>query len=142
MKRSPYFYTGLEPERFSRLLELARENNQLNDLKIMLALRKRRLNEHFEVLADLFDLDKKTTERYYHESKHTVIDLVDFLPTALPTSRHVAPKSNYVETPKSNYVEIKSSQIEPMIKIKVCDNSNLSDPIAVEPIFEIQNAFL
>lgn len=71
---------GLQPNHFLQLLELAKQED-ISDVEVMITLRKLRLNEEFEALSDLFDLDKTTTERYYEESKDRVAHLVDNLDT-------------------------------------------------------------
>lgn len=113
MKRKSKYYMGLQQNAFLHLLQMARERKQLTDVKVMLSLRKLRLNEELEVLGDLFDLDKTTAEQYYHECKHSIIDLVDQLPTTTSTS---------------NQFHVFS---EPVIKIEESDDPFVSDPIAV-----------
>lgn len=113
MKRKSKYYMGLEPDRFLRLLQLASQRKAVSDVKLMLALRRLRLNEDFEVLGDLFDLDRTTAEQYYHETKHAAIDLVDLLATT---------------TSVSTQFQVFS---EPIIKIEVCDPSYVSDPLAI-----------
>lgn len=96
MKRKSLYYMGLRAERFSRLLELARQRN-MSEIKVMLTMRKLRLKEEFETLGDLFNLDKKTTEEYFHQSKYAVAKLVNKLTTTatttLTTQRDVALES-------------------------------------------------
>lgn len=116
MKRKSKFYMGLQPTQFSRLLQLASQRKQLSDVKLMVALRKLRLDEDFEVIADAFDLDKAIAEQYYHEAKHIVMELVDLL-TATTTI--------------SNHYDVIA---EPIIKIEECDTPYIPDPIALEPI--------
>lgn len=41
----------------------------------MLTLRKICLNEYFEVIGDMFDVDKITTEQHFEDSKNLVIEL-------------------------------------------------------------------
>lgn len=113
MKRKSKYYMGLEPDRFLRLLQLANQRKTVSDVKLMLALRRLRLNEDFEVLGDLFDLDKTTAEQYYHETKHEAIDLVDLLATT---------------TSVTTQFQVFS---EPIIKIEACDPSYISDPLAI-----------
>lgn len=75
MKRKSLHYMGLQADRFSRLLELARTRKSFTEIKIMLTLRKLRLKEDFETLGDLFDLDKTTTEKYFNQTKYRVAEL-------------------------------------------------------------------
>lgn len=87
MKRKSLHYMGLHPDRFSLLLELARKQ-KLSEEKVMLVLRKLRLKEDYETLGDLFDLDKKTAEKYFNQSKFTVAELVGILtPTTASTTK-------------------------------------------------------
>lgn len=116
MKKKSEYYLGLKPDRFLHLLQLARQRKVLSDVKLMVTLRKLRLNEEFEVLGDLFDLDKRTTEQYYYESTHILIQLVDQLDNTNSLSAQC---------------EVFA---EPAIKTEVWDTSYSSDPIAVEPI--------
>lgn len=88
MKRKSPYYMGLQQNQFLQLLQLAHQK-QLSDVKVMITLRKLRWNEEFEALGDLFDLDKTTTEHYFDESKHDVINLVDVLCTTAPNTNHI-----------------------------------------------------
>lgn len=117
-KRKPLLYTGMQASRFVRLQKLADEWN-FPELKLLLTLRKLHLDEDFEILGDAFDLDKSTSERYYHESRHTVLGLVDRLET---TTSCAAPTTN------SHFDTI----FEPIIKIENCDSPYVSDPIGVD----------
>lgn len=77
----------------------------------MITLRKLRWNEELEALGDLFDLDKTTTEKYFDESKHEVINLVDIL---------TAPSTDHIET--TSKAEINYEEYAAV------------DPILLEPI--------
>ncbi|XP_037046551.1 uncharacterized protein LOC119081611 [Bradysia coprophila] len=99
MKRKSLYYIGLEPSHFNRLLRIInRMTNVLTDswveMKIMLGLRKQRLNEEFEVLGDLFDIEKTTAEQYYTESKNLISDVYHSL-----TSPEISAQSNGVQNP-------------------------------------------
>lgn len=116
MKRKSQYYTGIPSKRFRHLLLLADGMKELSEVKLMLTLRKLRLNEEFEVLGDLFDLDRSMADRYYHESKPTVIGLVNRLESTMTTTQ-------------SNHFD---AIFEPIIKIEKCDSPGpyVSDPIA------------
>lgn len=116
MKRKSPYYMGLQQSRFLRLLQLASQRSQLSDVMVMITLRKLSLNEEFEALGDLFDIDKTTTEQYFHESKHIVINLVDILATTTPSS-----------------IPIEASP-EPLIKMEQFAKVEVPDPMLVEPI--------
>lgn len=80
MRRKCLYYMGLEQRLFFRLLRIIKRTmidttDSLMEIKIMLTLRKHRLNEEFEALGDLFDIDKTTAQRYYAESKDLVSKL-------------------------------------------------------------------
>lgn len=77
MRRKSLYYLGLEQNDLSRLLQIIRNSSDstLTEMKIMLTLRKQRLNEEFEVLGDLFDIDKDSAQQYYDESKNLVADV-------------------------------------------------------------------
>lgn len=77
MKRKSMYYLGLEQNIFFRLLRIITNTtpdvtDPFIEMKVMLTLRKQRLNEEFESLGDLFDIDKKTAQLYYAESKNLV----------------------------------------------------------------------
>lgn len=114
MKRKSPYYMGLLQNHFLSLLKLASQRTQLSEAKVMITLRKLHLNEEFELLGDLFDIDKTTAERYFQESKHIVTNLVDILDTAASPSIEVTSK--------------------PIVKIEQCVTSDVPDPILVEPI--------
>lgn len=117
MKRRSKYYLGLQPNQFSQLMQFNAERKLISNVKLLLTLRKLRLNEEFDVLADAFDVEKTAAEQYYQESKHAVIDLVDGLATAI--------------TPAiTNHL---TSFVEPIIKIEASDSLYVPDPIAVEP---------
>lgn len=81
MRRKSMYYMGLEQRLFFRLLRIIRRTlldnttDSMTEMKIMLTLRKHRLNEEFEALGDMFDIDKTTAQRYYAESKDLVSKL-------------------------------------------------------------------
>lgn len=82
MKRKSLYYMGLEQSLFYRLLHIANSttsvmHDTLVEMKIMLGLRKQRLNEEFEVLGDLFDIDKTAAEQYYSETKNLIAQLYE-----------------------------------------------------------------
>ncbi len=130
MKRKSKYYMGLQSNQFLHLLQMAgnRKLTMISDVKLMLTLRKLRLNEDIEVLADAFDLDRTTAEKYYNESKHAVIDVADEVSTTVVPNRtittNVAPAP-----PTSNHF---NGLAEPIIKIEKCESVNAADPIAVE----------
>lgn len=119
IKRKPLLYTGMQTSRFVRLQKLADEWN-FPELKLLLTLRKLHLDEDFEILADVFDMDKSTSERYYHESRHTVLGLIDKLDTAITSATALTSNSNF------------DAIFEPIIKIEKCDSPYVSDPIGVD----------
>lgn len=116
MKRKSPYYMGLQRNHFLQLLELSKQKH-ISDVRVMVVLRKLRLNEEFEALGDLFDLDKTTTEQYFNESKHEVINLVDILCSSDVTK-------NCIDTK----VAIKYEAPEPIIlqPINECDDDELS----------------
>ncbi|XP_037036078.1 uncharacterized protein LOC119074189 [Bradysia coprophila] len=116
MKRRSKYYLGLQPNQFLQLMQLVGERKLISDVKLLLTLRKLRLNEEFDVLADAFDLERATAERYYQESKHAVIDLVD----GLATAKTSATSNNF------------TAFVEPIIKIETSESMYVPDPIAVE----------
>lgn len=118
MKRRSKYYLGLQPNQFLQLMQLVSDRKIISDVKLLLTLRKLRLNEEFDVLADAFDMERTTAEQCYHASKHDVIDLVD----GLATTKHFA-TSNHCSTLS-----------EPIIKIETSESMFVSDPIAVEAI--------
>lgn len=80
MKRKSLYYMGLEHVgHFNRLLHIINSTSLMTDsmveMKIMLSLRKQRLNEEFEVLGDLFDIEKTAAEQYYEETKSLLSNL-------------------------------------------------------------------
>ncbi len=92
IKRKSTYYTGLQQRHLLDLLKLA-DRKHISNVKVMLTLRKLRLNEEFEALGDLFDLDKITTEKYFNESMHDVRNLVDVI-TSTQSLHHHDQKSN------------------------------------------------
>lgn len=90
MKRKSLYYMGLKRDRFLHFLQLAKKK-KLKEVQVMLTLRKLRLKEEFEVLGDLFDLDKTTAEKFFQKTKYKVADLVHMLTsTTTPTTNHLS----------------------------------------------------
>lgn len=73
-------------------------SDALMEMKIMLTLRKHRLNEEFEALGDLFDIDKTTAQQYYAESKNLVSNLFHSL-TSSVSSPILQESHDVVENP-------------------------------------------
>lgn len=44
------------------------EKTKLSECKVMLTLRKIRLNEEFQTLGDLFDINRRTAGAYFNDS--------------------------------------------------------------------------
>lgn len=88
MRRKSFYYMGLEQNDFFRLLQIIRNSTDMTDtlteMKIMLTLRKHRLNEEFEALGDLFDIDKTTAQQYDDESKNLVSDIYHSVINSIP----------------------------------------------------------
>ncbi|XP_037051840.1 uncharacterized protein LOC119085530 [Bradysia coprophila] len=130
IKRKPLLYTGMQTSRFVRLQKLADEWN-FPELKLLLTLRKLHLDEEFEILGDAFDLDKSTSEQYYHESRHTVLGLVDRLDNTLTSTSAPDPATN------SQFEAL----FEPVIKLEKCDRPLISDPIAVDDSIAVDELY-
>lgn len=137
MRRKSFYYMGLEPSLFFRLLQIIKGtvseiSDPLVETKIMLTLRKHRLNEEFEALGDLFDIDKTTAQRHYAESKNLLSNLFHSLTSSLATP--ISKQPTYVKNPLlaekhyvSKYKEEKdesSSELE--VKYKGYVNSDSS----------------
>lgn len=102
MRRKSLYYMGLEQSLFLRLLQIIKSTmsdttDPLMEMKIMLTLRKHRLNEEFEALGDLFDIDKTTAQQYYAESKNLVSNLFHSLTSS--ASSPIFQESNDVKNP-------------------------------------------
>lgn len=85
MNRRPRHYMGINNNSLHVILHLTKVTN-LPEEKIMLTLRKIRLNEEFQTLADLFDIDKQIAEEYFNT-------------TVEPLSSYLSKFTKYV-TPK------------------------------------------
>lgn len=95
MKRKSVLYTGLQQSRLARLIFIVAQQTTLTEVMLMLTLRKLRLNEDFEVLADMFDVDKTTAEQYFEDSKQLVLELSQ---TLTNESKNVITTSTIVDT--------------------------------------------
>ncbi|KAJ6620122.1 Zinc finger protein [Pseudolycoriella hygida] len=89
MKRKSLYYMGLEQSLFFRLLQIIKSTTRETsesflEMKIMLTLRKQRLNEEFEALGDLFDIDKVAAQKYYAESQDLVSSLFHSMTSIKP----------------------------------------------------------
>lgn len=135
MKRKSLYYMGLEQHLFFRLLRIIRRTtidvaDSLMEMKIMLTLRKHRLNEEFEALGDLFDIDKTTAQRYYAESKDLVSKLYHSLINSDVSISQNHQESNDIKNPlcrenmkingddEGEQVDEDSSESEPEYKYK------------------------
>lgn len=101
MRRKSLYYMGLDQSLFFRLLQIIKSttgdmNDALMEMKIMLTLRKHRLNEEFEALGDLFDIDRTSAQQYYAESKNLVSNLFHSLTGS--ASSPTIPESNDVKS--------------------------------------------
>lgn len=101
MRRKSLYYMGLDQSHFLRLLQIIKSTmsdmtDSLMETKIMLTLRKHRLNEEFEALGDLFDIDKTTAQQYYAESKNLVSNLYHSLTMSTP---RMLQESNDIKNP-------------------------------------------
>lgn len=67
MKARPKHYMGVN-KNCLHLIEVLMKKTLLSEEKIMLTLRKIRLNEEFLTLGDLFDIDRRTAGKYFKES--------------------------------------------------------------------------
>lgn len=90
MKRKSVYYMGLERNTFFRLLQIisctvSDSRDTLMEMKVMLALRKNRLNEEFEALGDLFDIDANTVQQYITESTNLISSLCHTLANSTPS---------------------------------------------------------
>lgn len=98
MKRKTMYYMGLEQNLFFSLLQIIKNTtldvtDSFVEMKIMLALRKHRLNEDFEALGDLFDVDKTTAQQYCAESNNLISNLYHSLTSP------ICEESNDVKNP-------------------------------------------
>lgn len=67
MKSHPRHYMGINKSCLHVIDQLSKRT-KLSETKIMLTLRKIRLNEEFQTLADLFDVDRRKASSYFNES--------------------------------------------------------------------------
>ncbi|KAG4076576.1 hypothetical protein HA402_005970 [Bradysia odoriphaga] len=67
MKARPKHYMGID-KKCIHLIRVLMRKTHLSEVQIMLTLRKIRLNEEFQTLADLFDVHRQTAGQYFHDS--------------------------------------------------------------------------
>lgn len=67
MKERPRHYMGINKSCLF-IIGLLQRKTKLSEVKIMMTLRKIRLNEEFQTLGDLFDVNRRTAGKYFRES--------------------------------------------------------------------------
>lgn len=74
-KKRPRHYTGINKSCMF-IIRLLMKKAKLTECKVLLTLRKIRLNEEFQTLADLFDINRRTAGKYFNSSVKIIAKLL------------------------------------------------------------------